>query len=89
MANIKNNNNRKIDCRLFNDTYMDFMLSKDDAISSNYLSNNCLAAQLNFFNHNSKHIISNVAWEQAITSDKVLENINKTDIFHFNSDEFS
>jgi hypothetical protein len=80
MANIKNNNNRKIDCRLLTDTYMDFMLSKDDTISTNYLSNTRLAAQLNFFNHNSKHIISNVAWEQAITSDKVLENIGYTGV---------
>jgi hypothetical protein len=80
MANIKNNNHRKIDCRLINDEYMDFMLSKEDAISNNHLLDTCLAAKLNFFNHTDKHVISDVSWSESVPSDKVLENIGYTGV---------
>lgn len=80
MANIKNNNHRKIDCRLINDEYMDFMLSKEDAISNNHLLDTCLAAKLNFFNHTDKHVISDVSWRESVSSDKVLENIGYTGV---------
>ena len=48
MANIKNNNYRKIDCRLIKDEYIDFMLSKDEVIDNKYLLETCLAAKLKF-----------------------------------------
>jgi hypothetical protein len=80
MANIKNNNYRKIDCRLINDEYMDFMLSKDDVINDKNLLDTCLAAKLNFFNHTNKHVISDVSWNDAVASDKVLENIGYTGV---------
>lgn len=80
MANIKNNNHRKIDCRLINDEYMDFMLSKEEAISNNHLLDTCLAAKLNFFNHTDKHVISDVSWRESMPSDKVLENIGYTGV---------
>ena len=80
MANIKNNNYRKIDCRLIKDEYMDFMLSKDEVIDNNHLIETCLAAKLNFYNHTEKQVISNVAWSQSTTSDKTLENIGYTGV---------
>ena len=80
MANIKNNNHRKIDCRLIKDEYMDFMLSKDEVINNKPLSDTCLAANLNFYNHTNKHVISDIAWNQSVTSDKVLENIGYTGV---------
>ena len=79
MANIKNNNFRKIDCRLFYDTYMDFMLSKDETISYGN-SDNCLAAKLDFKNVKNKQVISNIAWENAVSSNKILENIGYTGV---------
>ena len=80
MANIKNNNYRKIDCRLIKDEYMDFMLSKDEVIDNKHLIETCLAAKLNFYNHTEKQVISNVAWSQSTTSDKTLENIGYTGV---------
>lgn len=80
MANIKNNNYRKIDCRLRNDEYMDFMISKSDVINNNVLLDTCLAAQLDFFNHSNKHVISNIAWDKAVPSTNILENIGYTGV---------
>ena len=80
MTNIKNNNYRKIDCRLINDEYMDFMLSKDEIIDDKHLLGTCLAANLNFFNHNSKHVVSDIVWDKAVASDKVLKNIGYTGV---------
>lgn len=80
MANIKNNNYRKIDCRLRNDEYMDFMLSKTDSIKGNMLVDTDLAAKLDFFKHSNKYVVSNVAWDKSIASDKVLDNIGYTGV---------
>ena len=79
MANIKNNNYRKIDCRLIHDTYMDFMISKDEVISD-ILSKKCIATKLNFNNKNNKQVISEIEWGDAISSDKILENIGYTGV---------
>lgn len=79
MANIKNNNYRKIDCRLYYDTYMDFMISKDEALNFN-LNDDCIAAKLNFFNHNSNNVISEVSWINSISSDTKLNNIGYTGV---------
>lgn len=80
MSNIKNNNYRKIDCRLLNDEYMDFMLSKDGIKECIPILNNCLGAKLDFFNHTNKYVVSNIAWNQAVTSAKILENIGYTSV---------
>ena len=80
MANIKNNNVRKIDCRLINDEYFDFMLSKDEGEINSSLEKECFATSFNFNKNYDKHIISNVSWEGAIASDKILENIGFTGI---------
>lgn len=79
MANIKNKNYRKIDCRLIHDTYMDFMISKDEVIS-NVLSKNLIATKLNFNNKSNKQVISEIEWVDAISSDKILENIGYTGV---------
>lgn len=79
MANIKNNNYRKIDCRLIRDKYMDFMLSKDDAQISS-LGDECYAAKLNFNNIKGKNVISNISWVNAKQSDKELLNIGYTGV---------
>ena len=75
MSNINCNNFRKIDCNLINDEYMDFMLSKDDAIYSDFNINDYLVADLNFIKTNNKHIVSNVAWKNSVTSNTILNNI--------------
>lgn len=81
MSNIKNNNFRKIDCRLINDYYMDFMLSKDDSKNvSNTLENQMFAAILNFDKQQKKHVISDVGWNNAILSNTVLKNIGYTGV---------
>jgi hypothetical protein len=80
MANIKNNNYRKIDCRLRNDEYMDFMLAKTDSIKDNMLVDTDLAAKLDFFKHSNKYVVSNVAWDKSIASDSVLDNIGYTGV---------
>lgn len=80
MANIKNNNYRKIDCRLKNDEYMDFMVSKDEVNSIQNVSEECLAAQLNFFNHTEKQVVSSIAWNNAVPSDTILQNIGFTGV---------
>lgn len=79
MANIKNNNSRKIDCRLYNDMYMDFMLSKDDSMSTSYIDN-CLPVQIKFNVNNCKPVIAETAWKNAITSNDILENIGYTGV---------
>lgn len=79
MANIKSNNHRKIDCRIIDDIYMDFMLSKDEVYANN-LADNCLSAKLQFNNENTKHVVSNISWYDAKTSDEILDNIGYTGV---------
>jgi hypothetical protein len=79
MANIKNNNYRKIDCRLINDKYLDLMLSKDEINDIQNITE-CLAAQLNFFKHTNKQVISNIAWSDATPSNTILKNIGYTGV---------
>lgn len=78
MANIKSNNYRKIDCRIINDMYMDFMISKEE-IAFPVTKEDCVAASLNF-NNAGKHIVSTVTWSGATTSDKKLQNIGFTGV---------
>lgn len=75
MSNIYNNNYQKIDCRLINDKYIDLMLSKDDIILNN---NAKLATFINFKNIQGKHLVSEVAWENSVISDKILTNFGFT-----------
>ena len=77
MANIKNNNSRNLDCRLFNDMYMDFMLSKDDSIDISYI-NNCKPVNIIFTKNSDKTIIANNSWSGAKASIDVLNNIGYT-----------
>lgn len=79
MSNIKNNNYRKIDCRVINDNYIDLMISKDEVKYDN-LKNDCIAAKLNFENISGKYVISEIAWDKSIPSNKVLENIGYTGV---------
>ena len=79
MANIKNNNYRKIDCKLINDAYLDFMLSKEESV--NYIfSEDCFAAKLNFTNNDTRTIVSDYSWNKSILSDKILDNIGYTGV---------
>lgn len=78
MANIKSNNYRKIDCRIINDLYMDFMISKEE-VKPSVNSEDCIAALLNFSNA-SKHVVSDVAWTGATASNYELQNIGFTGI---------
>ena len=79
MANIKNNNYRKFDCRLCNDYYMDFMLSKDD-IKTYYNINECMASKLDFSNIKESYVVSDVIWSESVLSDNILENIGYTGV---------
>ena len=79
MANIKSNNHRKIDCRIIDDVYMDFMLSKDEVFINN-TAENCLSAKLQFNKENTKHVVSNISWYGAKPSDDILDNIGYTGV---------
>ena len=79
MSNIKSNNHRKIDCRLIDDEYMDFMLSKEDVYIPSFNSDS-LSAKLTFNNENAKQVISNVSWNRAKKSDDMLDNIGYTGV---------
>ena len=79
MANIKNNNYRKIECCLIKDNYLDLMLSKDD-VKPVYMPDNCIATKLTFNNIVDKHVVSDIAWEKSIKSDNILKNIGYTGV---------
>lgn len=79
MANIKSNNYRNIDCRIIDDLYMDFMLSKADVIETD-LDNNSIAASFNFSNVNDRFLISNTTWNNATPSTNILKNIGLTGV---------
>lgn len=79
MAIIKNNNYKKIDCRLYNDSYMDFILSKDDVRVYGDI-NECIAAHLDFSGVDKRHVVSDAVWGNAIASDGILHNIGYTGV---------
>ena len=79
MSNIKNNNYRKIDCRLIDDEYMDFMLSKDE-VYTNIDTNTCLGSKLTFNDKNNRHVVSDTSWSNAVESDDILNNIGFTGV---------
>lgn len=76
MANIKNNNSRKIDCRLYNDMYMDFMLSKDDSPGISF-NRNCQPVTLKF-NNDTTTVVAENSWNKSVASSDVLANIGYT-----------
>lgn len=78
MANIKSNNYRKIDCRILDDVYMDFMLSKDEVNKEN--NEECLCAKLHFNSINAKYVVSDVSWQNAASSNETLDNIGFTGV---------
>ncbi len=78
MSNIHCNNFRKIDCKLINDEYVDFMISKDDVINNNFYD--YIISDLNFINTNNKHIVSNISWKNSVTSNSILKNIGYTGV---------
>lgn len=80
MANIKNNKYRKIDCRIINDYYMDFMLSNDESNDNIYALEGCLASQLDFFGHSNKYVVSKYAWQDSVISNSILKNIGYTGV---------
>ena len=77
MTNIKNNIYKKIDCRLIDDNYLDFMLSKCEI---NEPSEEKETIKLEFNKSDGKHIVSDVSWSGAIASDTILENIGFTGV---------
>jgi hypothetical protein len=81
MANIKNNNYRKIDCNLINDMYMDFMISKED-INKQNINDVSFATKINFNNikNDCKYVVSSVEWDKASASNTILKNIGYTGI---------
>lgn len=78
MSNINNKNHRSIDCRLINDMYMDFMLSKSH--SKTVSNNDNYIAFLDFDKQQKKHVVSNIAWNNSVSSDTVLKNIGFTGV---------
>lgn len=80
MSNINNKNHRRIDCRLINDMYMDFMLSKSHGGHDLSLNGNNIIASLDFDKQQKIHVISNVAWDKSVKSDTVLKNIGFTGV---------
>lgn len=80
MANIKNNKYRKIDCRIINDYYMDFMLSNYESNDNIYALEGCLTSQLDFFGHSNKYVVSKYAWQDSVTSNSILKNIGYTGV---------
>ena len=79
MANIKNNNYRKFSCRILNDYLIDLMLSKDN-VKTPITVENEIATKLNFNNIQNKHVISEIAWKNAVPSNKILKNIGYTGV---------
>lgn len=79
MSNIKNNNYKKIDCRLISDTYMDFMLSKYTQNINDSL-NIKIATEINFRNIKQNVVVSELAWENSIPSNNILKNIGFTGV---------
>lgn len=80
MANIKSNNHRKIDCRLYNDEYMDFMLSKEEKTSDG-VDDECLSVSLDFgAMTEGRTIVSTHSWTGATVSDDILYNIGITGV---------
>lgn len=79
MANIKSNNHRKIDCRIIDDMYMDFMLSKDD-IQPTSNGSKCISANIAFNNQNTKYVVSNISWNGTKISNDMLDNIGYTGV---------
>ena len=79
MANIKSNNYRNIDCRIIDDVYMDFMLSKAHVIEHT-LDKSDMATSFNFNHVNDKTLLSDTTWNDAITSTTILENIGYTGV---------
>ena len=77
MTNIKNNIYKKIDCKLIDDNYLDFMLSKCEI---NEPSEEKETIKLEFNKSDGKHIVSDVSWSGAIASDTILENIGFTGV---------
>ena len=77
MTNIKNNNYKKIDCRLINDNYLDFMLSKCE-INEPFEEKEII--KLDFKNSDGKHVVSDVSWSGAVSSDTILKNIGLTGV---------
>lgn len=80
MSNIKNNNYRKIDCRIINDNYMDFMLSKSDVRIDELTFDKNFVTNLIFNRQQKKHVISDVAWVDAKPSNTILKNIGYTGV---------
>lgn len=77
MSNINNNNNQKINFRLINDEYMDFMLSKDTTIPNNKTQ---FTTFINLNNYNGKNVVSEIAWENSVASQDILKNIGFTGV---------
>lgn len=78
MGNIKHNNYRNFDCRIINDTNLDFILMKHKPEIFTFNSNEI--ALLKFNNIKDKHVVSNAVWDNAITSSELLENIGYTGV---------
>jgi hypothetical protein len=78
MSNIKRNNYRNFDSRIINDKNLDFILCGNNIkpVSSDIK----LSAKINFYGNANRHVVSEVAWEGAVASDKTLKNIGFTGV---------
>lgn len=78
MANIKHNNYRNFKCHLLNDTKLDFMLLKHKITP--IISDIKVSSKISFANVTKKHVISEIAWENATSTNDILKNIGYTGV---------
>lgn len=91
--NIKNNNTRSIDARLYNDEYFDFMLYRGEVSDIDYNVNKQLIADFTSLNIEDGILYSDVLWDKAINNGVSLKDIGFTGIdnglIHFEKDRIT
>ena len=78
--NIKNNNTRSIDTRLYNDEYFDFMLYRGEVYGENCNLKDNLIADFSSLNIEDGILYSDVEWVNAINEGVSLKDIGFTGI---------
>lgn len=91
--NIKNNNTRSIDARLYNDEYFDFMLYRGEVLGIDYDVDRQLIADFTSLNIEDGILYSDVLWDGAVNNGVSLKDIGFTGIdnglIHFEKDKIS
>ncbi len=75
--NIKNNNVRSIDCKIYRDEYWDFMLYKGETYGDADI-NKCLISDFSNLNIEDGILYSDVVWEDAVNNGTLMEDIGFT-----------